>query len=146
MMLEAIPALAGWPFTYSQLRLEAGCSLFPYPVWVRCVLTHLHSVLLPPGLPIAELPHSLVQSLAFLLDPSLNGAKNFSHVALELGLMPQLLGRISGFEQLVAHFTYAGAAVTVPLLAQALQRLQRFDALLLLCDHFTLSPAPDRQR
>lgn len=99
-----------------------------------------------PGLPIAELPHSLVQSLAFLLDPSLNGVKNFSHVALELGLMPQLLGRISGFEQLVAHFTSAGAVVTVPLLARALQRLQRFDALLLLCDHFTLSPAPDRQR
>nr|XP_054497706.1 tumor necrosis factor receptor superfamily member 27 [Agelaius phoeniceus] len=98
------------------------------------------------GLPIAELPHSLVQSLAFLLDPSLSGVKNFSHVALELGLMPQLLGRISGFEQLVAHFTSAGAAVTVPLLARALQRLQRFDALLLLCDHFTLSPAPDRQR
>lgn len=98
------------------------------------------------GLPIAELPHSLVQSLAFLLDPSLNGVKNFSHVALELGLMPQLLGRISGFEQLVAHFTSAGAVVTVPLLARALQRLQRFDALLLLCDHFTLSPAPDRQR
>lgn len=107
-------------------------------------------MLLSPGLPIAELPHSLVQSLAFLLDPSLNGVKNFSHVALELGLMPQLLGRISGFEQLVAHFTYAtsptGATVTVPLLAQALQRLQRFDALLLLCDHFTLSPTPDRQR
>ncbi|XP_057888910.1 tumor necrosis factor receptor superfamily member 27 [Ammospiza nelsoni] len=98
------------------------------------------------GLPIAELPHSLVQSLAFLLDPSLNGVKNFSHVALELGLMPQLLGRISGFEQLVAHFTSAGAVVTVPLLARALQRLQRVDALLLLCDHFTLSPAPDRQR
>ncbi|KAJ7407571.1 Tumor necrosis factor receptor superfamily member 27 [Willisornis vidua] len=97
------------------------------------------------GLLIAELPHSLVQSLAFLLDPSLNGVKNFSHVALELGLVPQLLGRISGFEQLVAHLACAGAAVTVPLLAQVLQRLQRFDALLLLCDHFTLSPAPERQ-
>ncbi|XP_017926141.1 tumor necrosis factor receptor superfamily member 27 [Manacus vitellinus] len=97
------------------------------------------------GLLIAELPHSLVQSLAFLLDPSLNGVKNFSHLALELGLVPQLLGRISGFEQLVTHFTYAGAAVTVPLLAQALQRLQRFDALLLLCDYFTLSPVTDHQ-
>ncbi|XP_027761075.1 tumor necrosis factor receptor superfamily member 27 [Empidonax traillii] len=97
------------------------------------------------GLLIAELPHSLVQSLAFLLDPSLNGVKNFGHVALELGLVPQVLGRISGFEQLVAHFTHTGAAVTVPLLAQALQRLQRFDALLLLCDHFTLSPVTDHQ-
>ncbi|KAM6251905.1 tumor necrosis factor receptor superfamily member 27 isoform 2-T2 [Spheniscus humboldti] len=98
------------------------------------------------GLPVAELPHSLVQSLAFLLDPSLNGVKNFSHVALELGVAPQLLGRISGFEQLVAHFTYSGGAVTIPLLAQALQRLQRFDALLLLCDHFALSQAQGCQR
>ncbi|XP_010132085.1 PREDICTED: tumor necrosis factor receptor superfamily member 27 [Buceros rhinoceros silvestris] len=98
------------------------------------------------GLPVAELPHSLVQSLGFLLDPSLNGVKNFSHVALELGVTPQLLGRISGFEQLIAHFTYSGETVTVPLLAQALQQLQRFDALLLLCDHFTLSQAQGRQR
>ncbi|XP_069724044.1 tumor necrosis factor receptor superfamily member 27 [Phaenicophaeus curvirostris] len=98
------------------------------------------------GLPVAELPHSLVRSLASLLDPSLNGVKNFSHVGLELGVMPQLLGRISGFEQLVAHFTYSGDAVTVPLLAQALQQLQRFDALLLLCDHFAPSPAQGHQR
>ncbi|XP_009994936.1 PREDICTED: tumor necrosis factor receptor superfamily member 27 [Chaetura pelagica] len=97
------------------------------------------------GLPVAELPHSLVQSLAFLLDPSVNGVKNFSHVALELGVTPQLLGRISGFEQLVAHFTYSGAMVTIPLLAQALQRLQRFDALLLLCDHLLLSQAQGHQ-
>nr|XP_009935581.1 PREDICTED: tumor necrosis factor receptor superfamily member 27 [Opisthocomus hoazin] len=79
------------------------------------------------GLPVAELPRSLVQSLAFLLDPSLNGAKNFGHVALELGVAPQALGRMSGFEQLVAHCAYAGDAVTVPLLAQALQRLQATD-------------------
>ncbi|XP_074962617.1 tumor necrosis factor receptor superfamily member 27 isoform X1 [Phalacrocorax aristotelis] len=98
------------------------------------------------GLLVAELPHSLVQSLAFLLDPSLNGVKNFSHVALELGVAPQFLGGISGFKQLIAHFTYSGEAVTIPLLAQALLRLQRFDALLLLCDHFTLSPAQGRQR
>ncbi|XP_061862685.1 tumor necrosis factor receptor superfamily member 27 isoform X2 [Colius striatus] len=98
------------------------------------------------GLPVAELPHSLVQSLAFLLDPSLNDVKNFSHVALELGVMPQFLGRISGFEQLIAHLACSGAAVTVPLLARALQRLQRFDALLLLCDHFMLSQARGHQR
>ncbi|KAK2530296.1 Eda2r [Columba guinea] len=97
------------------------------------------------GLPVAELPRSLVQSLAFLLDPSLNGTKNFSHVALELGVAPQLLGRLSGFEQLVAHLTRSGDAVTVPLLAQALQQLQRFDALLLLCDHFVLGQAQGRQ-
>ncbi|XP_010185258.1 PREDICTED: tumor necrosis factor receptor superfamily member 27-like [Mesitornis unicolor] len=98
------------------------------------------------GLLVAELPHPLVQSLAFLLDPSLNGAKNFSHVALELGVTPHLLGRISGFEQLVTHLTSSRDAITIPLLAQALQRLQRFDALLLLCDHFALSQAQDRQR
>ncbi|KAM6117314.1 tumor necrosis factor receptor superfamily member 27 [Pterocles gutturalis] len=98
------------------------------------------------GLQVAELPHALVQSLAFLLDPSLNGTKNFSHVALELGVAPQLLGRISGFEQLVSHFARSGDVVTIPLLAEALQRLQRFDALLLLCDHFVLSQAQGHQR
>ncbi|KAI6078292.1 Tumor necrosis factor receptor superfamily member 27 [Aix galericulata] len=97
------------------------------------------------GLPVAELPHSLVQSLAFLLDPSLNGVKNFSHVALELGVAPQFLGRISGFEQLITHLTYSGDSVTIPHLAQALQRLQRFDALLLLCDHFALSQIQGHQ-
>uniref|UniRef100_A0A663LJ16 Ectodysplasin A2 receptor n=1 Tax=Athene cunicularia TaxID=194338 RepID=A0A663LJ16_ATHCN len=110
----------------------------------QSLVTHVSST--AKGLPVAELPRSLVQSLAFLLDPSLNGAKNFSHVALELGVAPQLLGRISGFEQLVAHFAYSGDAVTVPLLAQALQRLQRFDALLLLCDHLALGQARRRQR
>ncbi|XP_068013691.1 tumor necrosis factor receptor superfamily member 27 isoform X1 [Melanerpes formicivorus] len=109
----------------------------------QSLLTQISST--AKGLPVAELPHSLVQSLAFLLDPSLNGAKNFSHVALELGVAPQLLGRISGFEQLVAHLTYSGDTITIPLLAQALQRLQRFDALLLLCDHFALSQAQGRQ-
>ncbi|XP_068553621.1 tumor necrosis factor receptor superfamily member 27 isoform X2 [Anas acuta] len=97
------------------------------------------------GLPVSELPHSLVQSLAFLLDPSLNGVKNFSHVALELGVAPQFLGRISGFEQLITHLTYSGDSVTIPHLAQALQRLQRFDALLLLCDHFALSQIQGHQ-
>uniref|UniRef100_A0A8B9VS41 Ectodysplasin A2 receptor n=1 Tax=Anas zonorhyncha TaxID=75864 RepID=A0A8B9VS41_9AVES len=97
------------------------------------------------GLPVSELPHSLVQSLAFLLDPSLNGVKNFSHVALELGIAPQFLGRISGFEQLITHLTYSGDSVTIPHLAQALQRLQRFDALLLLCDHFALSQIQGHQ-
>lgn len=123
--------------------LESGCSV--YPSQRGWFLTPLCCVA-APGLPVAELPHSLVQSLGFLLDPSLNGVKNFSHVALELGVTPQLLGRISGFEQLVAHFTYSGETVTVPLLAQALQQLQRFDALLLLCDHFALSQAQGRQR
>ncbi|XP_064015096.1 tumor necrosis factor receptor superfamily member 27 [Pogoniulus pusillus] len=110
----------------------------------QSLLTQISST--AKGLPVAELPHSLVQSLAALLDPSLNGAKNFSHVALELGVAPQLLGRMSGFEQLVAHLTYSGDTITIPLLAQALQRLQRFDALLLLCDHFALSQAQGRQR
>nr|XP_009675611.1 PREDICTED: tumor necrosis factor receptor superfamily member 27 [Struthio camelus australis] len=109
----------------------------------QSLLTQISST--TKGLLVAELPHSLVQSLAFLLDPSLNGVKNFSHVALELGVTPQLLGRISGFEQLVTHFTYSGDTVTIPVLAQALQRLQRFDALLLLCDHFALSRVQGRQ-
>ncbi|XP_026704636.1 tumor necrosis factor receptor superfamily member 27 [Athene cunicularia] len=129
------------PSTFPNPTTESG----EQPVEdAQSLVTHVSST--AKGLPVAELPRSLVQSLAFLLDPSLNGAKNFSHVALELGVAPQLLGRISGFEQLVAHFAYSGDAVTVPLLAQALQRLQRFDALLLLCDHLALGQARRRQR
>ncbi|PKU31086.1 tumor necrosis factor receptor superfamily member 27 [Limosa lapponica baueri] len=129
------------PSTFPNPTAESGEQLVDD---AQSLVTQISST--AKGLPVAELPHSLVQSLAFLLDPSLNGVKNFSHVALELGVAPQLLGRISGFEQLVAHFTYSGDTVTIPVLAQALQRLQRFDALLLLCDHFALSQAQGCQR
>lgn len=135
--------MAGWCSPARQGQ-EPSCSVYSHPRQVCWVLTSLCCVA-APGLPVAELPRSLVQSLAFLLDPSLNGTKNFSHVALELGVAPQLLGRISGFEQLVTHLARSEDAVTVPLLAQALQRLQRFDALLLLCDHFALGQAQGRQ-
>ncbi|XP_019343419.1 tumor necrosis factor receptor superfamily member 27 [Alligator mississippiensis] len=91
------------------------------------------------GLPIAELPHSLVLSLGFQLDPSLPGLKNFSHVGMELGVPAHLVSKMSGFEQLVTHLTSSGDTVTVPVLARALQQLHRFDALLLLCDHFAVS-------
>ncbi|XP_009959899.1 PREDICTED: tumor necrosis factor receptor superfamily member 27 [Leptosomus discolor] len=141
---QRVPAESG----AGQERARHSPSAFPNPTAesreqpvddAQSLMTQISST--AKGLPVAELPHSLVQSLASLLDTSLNGVKNFSHVALELGVAPQLLGRISGFEQLIAHFTYSGDAITIPLLAQALQRLQRFDALLLLCDHFALSQA-----
>ncbi|CAM4719522.1 tumor necrosis factor receptor superfamily member 27 isoform X1 [Lepidochelys kempii] len=93
------------------------------------------------GLPIAQLPHSLVLSLGFQLDPCLSGLKNFSHVGVELGVPSHLVSRMSGFKQLVAHLASSGDTVTVPALARVLQRLQRFDALLLLCDHFIMSQA-----
>ncbi|KAM7159822.1 tumor necrosis factor receptor superfamily member 27 isoform 5-T6 [Macrochelys suwanniensis] len=93
------------------------------------------------GLPISQLPHSLVLSLGFQLDPCLSGLKNFSHVGVELGVPSHLVSRMSGFKQLVAHLASSGDTVTVPALARVLQRLQRFDALLLLCDHFILSQA-----
>ncbi|XP_043349009.1 tumor necrosis factor receptor superfamily member 27 isoform X1 [Dermochelys coriacea] len=98
------------------------------------------------GLPIAQLPHSLVLSLGFQLDPCLSGLKNFSHVGLELGVPSHLVSRMSGFKQLVAHLASSGDTVTVPALARVLQRLQRFDALLLLCDHFIMSQAQGCQR
>ncbi|XP_010291531.1 PREDICTED: uncharacterized protein LOC104625571, partial [Phaethon lepturus] len=149
-LVQSIPAESGGtgregarcpPSTFPNPTAESG----EQPVGdAQSLVTQISST--AKGLPVAELPHSLVQSLAFLLDPSLNGVKNFSHVALELGVAPPSLGRISGFEQLVAHFTYSGDAVPIPRLAQALQRLQRFDALLLLCDHFALSQAQGRQR
>ncbi|TFK15334.1 ras-related protein Rap-2c [Platysternon megacephalum] len=93
------------------------------------------------GLPIVQLPHSLVLSLGFQLDPCLSGLKNFSHVGVELGVPSHLVSRMSGFKQLVTHLASSGDTVTVPALARVLQRLQRVDALLLLCDHFILSAA-----
>uniref|UniRef100_A0A674HZV8 Ectodysplasin A2 receptor n=1 Tax=Terrapene triunguis TaxID=2587831 RepID=A0A674HZV8_9SAUR len=93
------------------------------------------------GLPIIQLPHSLVLLLGFQLDPCLSGLKNFSHVGVELGVPSHLVSKMSGFKQLVAHLASSGDTVTVPALARVLQRLQRFDALLLLCDHFILSRA-----
>ncbi|XP_074864194.1 tumor necrosis factor receptor superfamily member 27 isoform X2 [Carettochelys insculpta] len=93
------------------------------------------------GLPVAQLPPSLVQPLGCQLDPCLPGLKNFRHVGVELGVPYCLVSRMSGFKQLVAHLTSSGDTVTVTTLAGVLQQLQRFDALLLLRNHLLLSQA-----
>ncbi|XP_061454165.1 tumor necrosis factor receptor superfamily member 27 [Rhineura floridana] len=88
------------------------------------------------GLPIAGLPDSLVLSLALQLDLPLPGLKNFSHVGMELGIVSHQLSQMSGFKELVAYLADSGNSLPVLILAQALQKHQRFDALLLLYDHF----------
>ncbi|XP_032621785.1 tumor necrosis factor receptor superfamily member 27 isoform X2 [Chelonoidis abingdonii] len=146
-----VPLFGAPLITQSELVLEAvrgSSSSFQIPIAesreqpmndVLSLVSEISSV--TQGLPIVQLPHSLVLSLGFQLDPCLSGLKNFSHVGVALGVPSHLVSRMSGFKQLVAHLASSGDTVTVPALARVLQQLQRFDALLLLCDHFILSRA-----
>lgn len=97
------------------------------------------------GFSIANLPRSLVLSLALQLDPPLPNVKDFSHLGMELGVPSHQLSRMSGFEELVEFFANSGNPVSVLALAQALQKLQCFDSLLLLYDHFTRNRTLDFQ-
>ncbi|XP_042336347.1 tumor necrosis factor receptor superfamily member 27 isoform X2 [Sceloporus undulatus] len=101
---------------------------------VQSIVAEIHDVL--QDLPLASLPASLVLSLADHLDPSLPGLKNFSHLGEELGVPAHKQPQISGFVELVAFLASSGRPLSVLSLAQALQKLQRFDAFLLLYGHF----------
>ncbi|XP_030430470.1 tumor necrosis factor receptor superfamily member 27 isoform X5 [Gopherus evgoodei] len=147
-----VPLFGAPLITQSELVLEAvrgSSSSFQIPTAESREQPQVNDVLslvseissITQGLPIVQLPHSLVLSLGFQLDPCLSGLKNFSHVGVALGVPSHLVSRMSGFKQLVAHLASSGDTVTVPALARVLQQLQRFDALLLLCDHFVLSQA-----
>nr|XP_020640069.1 tumor necrosis factor receptor superfamily member 27 isoform X2 [Pogona vitticeps] len=96
-------------------------------------------------LSIASLPDSLVLSLALQLDPSLPGLKNFIHLGMELGVPSHQLSQMSSFTDLVAYLSDSGRPLPTAILARALQTCQRFDALLLLYDHFTGSPIENVQ-
>ncbi|XP_066496305.1 tumor necrosis factor receptor superfamily member 27 [Tiliqua scincoides] len=141
------------PASLSWESSQASCSSFRNPtaesgeqlgdnVW--SLVTEIGDI--TQGLPISSLPDSLVLSLALLLDSPLPGLRNFSHLGIELGVPSHQLSQISGFKELVAYLHDAEDTLPVLTLACALQRLQHLDALLLLHDHFTGSPAQDIQR
>ncbi|XP_062998164.1 tumor necrosis factor receptor superfamily member 27 [Elgaria multicarinata webbii] len=140
-------AFRGSPqLTQARLTLESGQAAFssfriptvesgePLGNGVQSLVSEIGDI--TQDLPIAGLPDSLVLSLAIQLDPPLPGLKNFSHLGIELGVLSHQLSQMSGFKELVAYLAASGNPLPVPILARALQKLQRTDALLLLYDHF----------
>ncbi|KAH0630879.1 hypothetical protein JD844_004196 [Phrynosoma platyrhinos] len=76
---------------------------------------------------VAEIP-SIVQS---------------DHLGEELGVPPEKQPQISGFVELVTSLAGSGRPLSVLSLAQALRKLQRFDAFLLLYNHFVGNQTPN---
>ncbi|KAJ1197126.1 hypothetical protein NDU88_000988 [Pleurodeles waltl] len=92
------------------------------------------------GLRLGKLPQAVVLLLSLRLDPHLPGVKNYMDVGAELGVPGDLMSQMSGYGHLHAYLS-SSSLCTLPGLMQALHRLQRFDALSILCEHF----APDQE-
>ncbi|XP_069468617.1 tumor necrosis factor receptor superfamily member 27 [Ambystoma mexicanum] len=90
---------------------------------------------LTQGLRLGKIPPALVLLLSLRLDPCFPGVKNYMDVGTELGVPSDLMSQMSGYGHLHAYLS-ASSLCTIPSLMQALHRVQRFDALSLLCDHF----------
>ncbi|KAG5843555.1 hypothetical protein ANANG_G00152150 [Anguilla anguilla] len=90
------------------------------------------------GVHLGRLPHALIESLALKLNPAFPGVKNYQQVALELGVPLEVLQNLRGFEHV---FQYLSSCTlhTVPDLLNTFHHLQRFDALLLLCEYASMS-------
>ncbi|XP_063058223.1 tumor necrosis factor receptor superfamily member 27 [Engraulis encrasicolus] len=86
------------------------------------------------GVPLRALPVVLVRSLARRLDPVCPGVQGCQQVALCLGVPTETAAGLQGFEQ-VFHYLSSCTPLTVPDLLAALHRLQRLEALSLLCEH-----------
>ncbi|KAM4697215.1 tumor necrosis factor receptor superfamily member 27 [Rhinophrynus dorsalis] len=84
---------------------------------------------------ISHIPNSLVVSLSHKLDPSISGLKDFRDVGLALGVSATLIDSMEGFEVLHCHLS-TSSSCTLLQLVQTLQKLQRWDALCLICKHF----------
>ncbi|MBN3284680.1 TNR27 factor, partial [Polyodon spathula] len=89
--------------------------------------TNLHLGCLPPV---------LIESLSLKLDPSFPGVKNYRQLGLELGVPAEVMDSIIGFEHVFSYLS-SSTLTTVPDLVHAFHRLQRFDALFLLCEYST---------
>uniref|UniRef100_A0A8C5Q5R5 TNFR-Cys domain-containing protein n=1 Tax=Leptobrachium leishanense TaxID=445787 RepID=A0A8C5Q5R5_9ANUR len=98
------------------------------------VMSQLKSTTL--GLHISNIPHSLVVSLGLKLDQSIPGQKNFRDLGLALGMSPQLMNHLHGFEALHTHLS-ASSSCTLGLLVQALYHLACIDALSIISKHFS---------
>ncbi|MEE6497148.1 hypothetical protein FKM82_002623 [Ascaphus truei] len=90
------------------------------------------------GRPVSHFPDSLVLSLGLRLNPSVPDMKDFRDVGAVLGVRPHLMDQMQGFEALHTHLS-STSSCTVLGLAQALRKLQRNDALSLICNHFAPS-------
>ncbi|XP_041075772.1 tumor necrosis factor receptor superfamily member 27-like isoform X1 [Polyodon spathula] len=88
------------------------------------------------GLHLGRLPPVLVESLSLKLDPSFPGVKNYRQLGLELGVPAELMDSVIGFEHVFSYLS-SSTLTTVPDLVHAFHRLQRFDALFLLCEYST---------
>ncbi|XP_063793139.1 tumor necrosis factor receptor superfamily member 27 isoform X2 [Pseudophryne corroboree] len=88
------------------------------------------------GLPISEIPDSLVMLLSLKLDNTTPGQKDFRDVGVALGVQPQLIDCMQGFKALHAHLS-SSISCTLLHLVQTLQRLECADALILICTHFS---------
>ncbi|XP_078496045.1 uncharacterized protein LOC144751956 [Lissotriton helveticus] len=94
------------------------------------------------GLRLGKLPQAVVLLLSLRLDPHLPGVKNYMDVGAELGVAGDLMSQMSGYGHLHAYLS-SSSLCTLPGLMQALHRLQRFDALSVLCEHF--APNQDQE-
>ncbi|XP_071979689.1 tumor necrosis factor receptor superfamily member 27 isoform X1 [Engystomops pustulosus] len=88
------------------------------------------------GLPISQIPDSLLVLLAHKLDITTPGVKDFRDIGVALGVPPNLLDHMPGFRALHDHLS-SNISCTLLHLVQTLQRLQRRDALALICSHFS---------
>ncbi|XP_066437072.1 tumor necrosis factor receptor superfamily member 27 [Eleutherodactylus coqui] len=88
------------------------------------------------GLPISQIPDSLLVLLAQKLDTTAPGVKDFRDIGIALGVQPLLADHMAGFKALHDHLS-SNISCTLLHLVQALQRLQRSDALALICSHFS---------
>ncbi|XP_018583923.2 tumor necrosis factor receptor superfamily member 27 isoform X1 [Scleropages formosus] len=100
------------------------------------------------GVHLGKLPQALVDTLALKLDSSFPAVKNYQQVALDLGIPPEVVRSLEGFNH-VFHYLSSCTLRTVPDLINTFYRLQRFDTLLLLCEYAAQSRhlnTSDRQR
>ncbi|XP_066570819.1 tumor necrosis factor receptor superfamily member 27 isoform X2 [Amia ocellicauda] len=88
------------------------------------------------GVHLGRVPKAVVEALSLKLDPSFPGVKNFRQVGLELRVPGQVLDSMRGFEH-VFNYLSCSTLSTVPDLLNTFHRLQRFDALFLLCEYAT---------
>ncbi|XP_029463151.1 tumor necrosis factor receptor superfamily member 27 isoform X2 [Rhinatrema bivittatum] len=96
------------------------------------------------GLHIAQLPPAMVLLLSLKLDPFLPRARNFMDVGADLGVPAEHMKQMMGFGHLHTYLSCSGACTILSLL-QSLYKLQRWDALSLLCDHLAQNSGRDCQ-
>ncbi|XP_056395772.1 tumor necrosis factor receptor superfamily member 27 [Hyla sarda] len=88
------------------------------------------------GLPISQIPDSLLVLLAHKLDTMTHGVQDFKDIGIALGVQPHLVDRMAGFRALHKYLS-PNTSCTLLHLVRTLQRLQRRDAVAIICSHFS---------